>query len=117
LGADPLASQATEGSVTHSDLVNSILLELAPIGLCWNNNTGALRDKTDRLVRYGLPGSADILACIKGRFVSIECKVGRDFIRKNQRDFAGAVARNGGIYILARTVDDVANRLKLEGLA
>lgn len=103
--------------MTHSDLVNAILLEVSPLGLAWNNNTGALKDKTDRLVRYGLPGSSDVIACIGGRFVGIEAKVGRDHQSAKQADFAAAVRRAGGIYILARSIDDVRNTLRLEGIA
>jgi len=103
--------------MTHSDLVRSILLEVSPLGLAWVNNTGMLKDKDGRPVRYGLPGSSDILACIGGRMVGIEAKVGKDRQRGNQSDFAAALRRAGGIYILARSVDDVKNTLRLEGLA
>ena len=103
--------------MTHSDLVRSILLEISPLGLAWINNTGALRDRDDRPVRYGLPGSSDILACIHGRFVGIEAKVGKDRQRTNQSDFATALRQAGGVYILARSVGDVLNTLQLEGLA
>lgn len=103
--------------MTHSDLVNAILLEVSPLGLAWNNNTGALKDHTDRLVRYGLPGSSDVLACIKGRFVGIEAKVGADRQSQKQKDFATALRQAGGVYILARSVDDVTNTLRLEGIA
>lgn len=103
--------------MTHGDLVNAILLEVSPLGLAWANNTGALKDLTGRLVRYGLSGSSDILGCINGRMVCIEAKVGRDRQRQNQSDFATAVRAAGGIYILARSVDDVRNTLRLEGLA
>lgn len=102
--------------MTHSDLVNEILLYLAPLGLCWNNNTGALQDRTGRLVRYGLKGSSDILACIKGRFVAIEVKVGRDRLRPEQKAFAEIVARNGGVVILASSLEDVAVNLVAHGL-
>lgn len=103
--------------MTHSDLVNEILLEISPLGLAWNNNTGALKDQTGRLVRYGLPGSADVIACLNGRFIGIEAKVGADRQSQKQADFATAVRRAGGIYILARSVDDVRNTLTLEGIA
>lgn len=102
--------------MTHSDLVNEILLYLAPLGLCWKNNSGALKDNQDRLVRYGLKGSTDILACIKGRFVAVEVKVGRDRLRPAQKTFAEAVARNNGVVILARSVEDVAVNLFAHGL-
>lgn len=103
--------------MTHGALVNDILLAVSPIGMAWANNTGALKDANGRLVRYGLSGSSDIIAIIRGRFVGIEVKVGRDAHRHNQKNFAAAVRRNGGIYVLARSVDDVLNTLKLEGLA
>jgi hypothetical protein len=102
--------------VKHGDLVNEILLELSPHGLAWSNNTGALKNIEGRLIRYGLPGSSDIIACLKGRFVGIECKVGKDIVRKNQHDFATAVSVAGGIYIAARSVDDAVNPLRMIGL-
>lgn len=102
--------------MTHGDLTRSILIELSPHGIAWANQTGALKDATGRLVRYGLPGSSDILGCIKGRFIGIEVKVGRDRQRTNQADFAAAVERAGGIYILARSIDDVTGRLVAEGV-
>lgn len=103
--------------MTHGDLVREILLAVSPLGMAWSNNTGVLRDATNRPVRYGLPGSSDVIAIVRGRFVGIEAKVGKDRQRQNQADFATAVRRAGGIYILARSVDDVLNTLKLEGLA
>lgn len=102
--------------MTHGDLVNEILLEISPLGLAWSNRTGAIKTE-DRFLRYGLVGSSDILACIKGRFVAIEAKVGKDPQRKHQADFETAVVAAGGIYILARAVDTVRNILILEGLA
>lgn len=102
--------------MTHADLVNRLLLAVSPLGLAWSNNTGAL--KVDgRMVRYGLPGSSDILACINGRLFGIEAKVGRDAWRPKQRAFADALARAGGTYILARSTDgtgDDAVALTLE---
>lgn len=102
--------------MTHGELVNDILLEVSPLGLAWSNQTGALKNAEGRLVRYGLPGSSDVLACINGRMVGIEAKVGADRQRKNQCNFADAMRKAGGIYILARSVDDVRNTLRLEGL-
>jgi hypothetical protein len=103
--------------MTHGDLVNLVRLHLAPLGLSWPNNTGALKDATGRLVRYGFPGSPDVIACIKGRFVGVECKVGKDRASEQQVRFSTALESHAGIYILARSVDDVRNRLILEGLA
>jgi len=100
----------------HSDLVNQILLYLSPLGVAWSNATGAVKTE-DRFLRYGLKGSSDILACIGGRFVGVEVKVGRDRQSDAQCRFEAAITRAGGVYILARSVDDVVARLKAEGLA
>ncbi len=90
--------------MTHADLVNRLLLAVSPLGLAWSNATGAA--KVDgRMLRYGLPGSADILACVDGRMIGIEAKVGRDAWRPKQRAFADALNRAGGVYILARSTD------------
>lgn len=90
----------------HSDLVNATLLTLAPLGFPWKNNTGALKDATGRPVRYGLPGSSDVLACIKGRFVGVECKVGRDRMSEQQHRFTNAIRRNEGIILLLHASAD-----------
>ena len=104
--------------MTHGDLVNEVTLTLSELGaLAWKNNTGVLRDVTNRPVRYGCVGSPDVVACLKGRFVGVECKVGKDRQRPEQRAFAAATDRASGLYILARSVDDVVNTLRLEGLA
>lgn len=62
---------------TESTVQGEIRLALSrvPGVICWRNNTGALRDETGRMVRYGLAdGSADLIACAWGRFVAIEVK-------------------------------------------
>ena len=90
--------------MTHTDLVNRLLIAVSPLGIAWSNQTGALR--TDRrMIRYGLPGSSDILACISGRFIGIEAKVGNDSWRPKQQAFATSLTASGGLYILARSTD------------
>jgi len=90
--------------MTHTDLVNRLLIAVSELGLAWSNQTGAI--KVDgRMIRYGLVGSSDILACIGGRFFGIEAKVGKDPQRRRQKDFMAAVRAAGGTYILARSTD------------
>lgn len=92
--------------MTHTDLVNRLLLAVSPLGLAWSNNTGALKTN-ERLIRYGLPGSSDILLSLapSGRMIGIEAKVGDDPWRPKQRNFAKALTQAGGLYILARSKD------------
>lgn len=98
----------------HGALINSILLALSPYGHVWGNNTGALRDTTGRVVRYGQVGSADILGCIGGKFLAIECKVGRDRLSPAQKAWGAAIIRSGGLWCEARSVDDALALVRLE---
>ena len=115
----------------HGDLVNDILIELSALGLAWSNQTGqgwagkyvGKNPRGDvvianaRPVKFGLPGSTDILACIRSRMITVEVKTGTGRLQTNQKDFRAAAARAGALHIEARSVDDVRNTLKLEGLA
>lgn len=96
-------------SITHGDLVNLIMREVSPLGLFWPNATGKARafDNPNRVVSFGLPGSSDILGCLtpSGRMIGIEAKVGRDGHRDQQKNFAAALTKAGGLYILARSTD------------
>ena len=82
-----------------------------PNYLTWRNSTGAMHGvDTGTFVRFGLVGSSDII-CItppNGRFVGIECKRRNGGVQtKEQKAFQRAVERVGGVYILARSVEDV----------
>lgn len=76
-----------------------ILLEASRLGLrVWRNNTGALRDKNDRLVKYGLcVGSSDIIGIAPGgRFIAIEVKAPGKLPTPEQVKFISAVNKAGG---------------------
>lgn len=60
-----------------------------------------------RFMRFGRQGCADILACIDGRFVAIECKTERGRQSEHQQRFQQEVEYCRGIYVLARSLDDV----------
>ncbi len=104
-------------TAAHKALVNSILLAISPLGLAWSNDThGLAYDRRGNPFKSGLTGSSDILACIRRRFVAIEAKTGTGDLSTPQRRFRDAVIRAGGVWILARSVDDVINILRLESL-
>ena len=89
--------------MNHSDACNRVRLAVSRIGgLILEYKTGALKDEHGRLIRFGSPGASDLIACIEGKFVAIEVKVGKDPWRKDQRDFGLAVEAAGGLYVLAR---------------
>ena len=59
--------------------------------------------------RNGVP---DIVACVDGRAVAVEVKVGKDRLSPLQRVEADRWRRAGGIYIEARSVEDVTAGLR-----
>ena len=82
----------------------------------FRNNTGALKDQSGRLVRYGLhPGSADLIGWrsivvtpgMVGRrlavFVSIECKAPDGRVRPEQVNWLQQIAAAGGIASIVRS--------------
>jgi hypothetical protein len=80
----------------------------------WRNNSGALIDERGKLVRFGLQGSADILGIIapSGRFLGIEVKSATGRQTPQQKNFQSMVESMGGVYILARSVEEAMVCLK-----
>ncbi len=93
----------------------------------WRNNTGKIADRTGRVVSFGLQGSADIIGIRKvecflrmgsrgiwdavsehaGQFLAVEVKSDTGRQSKAQRNFQTMVEAFGGLYILARRVEDL----------
>ena len=96
-------------SAAHSKLVSEILVALSRAGVfAWKNHTGMGRSMAGNLMRFGLKGSADILAVLppRGRFAGIEVKTGTGRQKATQSNFEKAVALRGGLYLVARSVED-----------
>lgn len=101
--------------MSETKLVKSILEAVNYHGYFWRNNTGAQKIHTStstRFIRFGHPGSADIIGVAQGRFVAIEVKYGRGQQSELQREFQQHIERCGGNYILARSVDDALKGLE-----
>ena len=99
----------------------AILGYLAFRGDCfhWRNNTGGARQADGSFVRYGTKGAADILAVFApaGRLVAIECKKpSGGVLSREQRAWGADVEARGGIYIVARSVDEVRAALEAKGI-
>ena len=95
--------------MSETQLVKSILEAVNHYGFFWRNNTGAQKINNDhgsRFVRFGLPGSADIIGVHKGRFIAIEVKSKRCRQSTNQQQFQLNIEKYGGSYILAFSIDD-----------
>ena len=81
-------------------------------GFFWRNNSGGFRDIKNHFYRFGLKGSPDILGIIPpdGRLVAIEVKSATGQMTDDQRWFQEQVEKHGGVYVLARSVQDVIER-------
>jgi hypothetical protein len=77
-----------------------------PGAMFWRNNTGTLPTAHGTRISFGLPGSSDIIGIFCGRFVGIEVKTRTCRQSAQQKRFQAAVERAGGLYVLARSVDD-----------
>ena len=105
-------------SAPHNDLVRSIRLYLSEIGAMSVpvDTPGLLYTRDGRPAKFGVKGALDIAATIKGRAVWIDAKIGRDRLKPDQMKFAAAQERAGGIAFAAWSIEDVADRLRMEGL-
>jgi len=101
--------------MTEAQLVHVIQITFgARPGLrIWRNNTGAT-GTGNSFVRFGLEGSADFLGILAptGRFLAIECKTLKGRQTEAQKAFQAMVERMGGLYVLARSVEDVEQALR-----
>ncbi len=81
---------------------------------CWRQNTSAGIARSGQFMRSGQPGASDIL-CIQaptGRMVGIECKREVGGKLSSEQELWGAnLERFGGLYIVARDIEVVAERL------
>lgn len=94
---------------SEANIQNAALIALAESGhLVWRQNTGAYKDKTGRVIRYGLcVGSSDIIGLTRdGRFLAVEMKTEKGSVRPEQRNFIAAVRAKGGFAGIARSPED-----------
>lgn len=94
----------------ESGLVHACLQWLAVSRIfAWRNNTGVLRSPRGQPVPFGFKGSSDILCILPphGRFLAVECKVGRGTLTVEQRAFLDEVNRAGGLGVVVRDLEDL----------
>lgn len=82
---------------------------------CWRQNSGALKDATGRVVRYGIIGGGDISGIAPGgRRIEIEVKAGKDRMSEQQRNFAAMIRAAGGLYLVCVDVETTLRELEKE---
>ena len=80
----------------------------------WRQNSGAVR-VGKRFVRFtSIKGVSDIIGLTSdGRFIAVECKRERGgVLSPEQKKFLESVKRNGGIGIVANSLDTLISELK-----
>ena len=105
-----------ENQISEKSVQNQILLEFGckPYLRIWRHNVG-VAVAGDRVVRFGKTGHADISGIIypNGRRLEIEVKKPKGGRQKeSQKKFQEMIEKFGGVYILARSVQDVYDALK-----
>lgn len=99
--------------IPESQIVNACLRWLWLHGCyVWRNNSGAWKPEgADRYIHYGTPGSADIIGVTRcGRFIAVEAKTLKGKLSPLQEVFKERVEDHNGIFILARSIDDLELR-------
>lgn len=93
--------------MSETALVRSILQRLAlePGVLAMRNSVGS------RGVRkFGLgEGSADIICCVMGRFVALECKSPKGVLSAGQNAWLKRLTKAGGGYFTVRSVKEAVD--------
>ena len=56
---------------------------------------------------YGTAGIPDIIVCYKGRFIGLECKVGKNTATVLQEQTIKQILRAGGYALVVRSVEEV----------
>lgn len=93
---------------SEHDVQSLILIYVTslPNSFGFRMNTGT-STHDGRFTRYGVKGQPDIFLIYRGLFVGIECKSKTGTQTRDQKQWQKNCERGGGIYVIARSVDDV----------
>lgn len=90
------------------------------VGVGWFANGKPARkdDEGAYPVRFGVEGQADISGVMlpSGRRLEIECKTEKGRQSEAQENWQRMIERFGGVYVLARSVEDVDRALAAHGI-
>lgn len=100
--------------VVHEADIQKLIVDWLAIKhvFCYRQNAGAMSGshKGKRwFVRFARPGASDLVAVVKGRYIGIEVKTAAGEQSRAQREFETELTHAGGIYVLARSLEDVVH--------
>ena len=109
-----LAEKTKEGQVLNA-VSQWLSLKYIPH---WRINSGGLKDRHGRLVRFGAKGMADFYAIgPNGISIWIECKRPKGGkLTESQREFLDCINRNGGVGIVVNSTESLEEQLKEAGI-
>ena len=93
---------------THNKLVAMILIEASklPATRLFKRIGGKLRTPNGGMVQAALPGQADLYGWVAGHHIEIECKVGKDSLRPEQKAWRELCQKHGVAYHCAHAETD-----------
>jgi hypothetical protein len=104
------ANEGLHEGLREIDIQQGVLLALGSRSDCkvWRNNVGTGRDPSGRVIRFGVPGSADVFGILapSGRFLALEIKSAKGRLRPEQAGWGEMVRRQGGIYEVVRSIEE-----------
>lgn len=74
--------------------------------LFYRTQAGAIKTEKGNLVKMGMVGCPDLTGCFRGRYIALECKVGKNKQTLPQKNFQEWVENNGGEYWLIYSLDE-----------
>ena len=85
---------------------------------CWKNESTGVFDPKKKVFRtnknpHKIKGVSDILGVFEGKPLAIEVKSYSGTVRKEQKEFIKRINEEGGIAFVARSIEDVAEKLGL----
>lgn len=101
-------------SPAEKSIQNEIMLALGsrPGVRIFRLNVGLGRTARGAVVRFGVPGMADLLVCAGEKYLWLECKSKRGSLRPEQRAFRDTIQAIGGAYAVARSVEEAIAALE-----
>lgn len=105
----------------ESELLREILLAVSRIRMpngsaacvLWRQQVGVFETRDGRTVKVGVEGQADLGGLLaNGRAIQVEVKSPTGRLRDQQAKWREMVLRMGGVYVLARRVEDVTDAIR-----
>lgn len=94
--------------VSPANILTKAIIDYIQIngGVAWRiNNVAVVMPNGKRRAGGMVRGIADIHACVNGKHISIEVKIGKDKQSDEQKNMQDSVIKAGGLYVIAVNLD------------